>query len=162
MKVEHDEAGEGRGQGHGRSPEQAARHRRDQAVFHELLDRHEAIERRVEMLPDGIRAVTESDDERLAGLLRAHVREMHRRMGEGFSLRHWDPAFREIFAQAGKVHMQIRDTARGVEVIETSGDPNVAKLIQAHGAAISGFVAKGSQAASRPTPLPESYSPAAG
>lgn len=148
------------GGGHGRSPEMAARHKRDQAVFHELLQRHEAIERQVETLPDGIRAVTESDDPQLAGMIRAHVREMHRRMGEGFSLRHWDPAFAEIFAQAGKVRMEIRDTERGVEIIETSDDPNVVKLIQTHGQTITGFVEAGGRAASQPTPLPEGYIPA--
>lgn len=150
----------GQGGGHGHSPEMAARHKRDQAVFHELLKHHAAIERRVENLPDGIRSVTESDDVQLAGKIRVHAREMHRRMGEGFSLRHWDPAFAEIFAQAGKVRMEIRDTERGVAVTETSQDPNVVKLIQTHGQTVSGFVKAGGRAASQPTPLPEGYIPA--
>lgn len=138
-------------------PELAARHRRDQAVFHELLRRHEAIRREVTELPDGIRAVTESDDPEIAGLIRAHAHEMHRRLGEGFGLRHWDPAFAEIFAQRDKLRMVVTDTPNGVTIQETSDDPNVARLIRAHGAVVSAFVRSGGRAASQPSPLPEDY-----
>jgi len=48
----------------------------------------------------------------------------------------------------------IRD---GVEVRETSDDPNVVKLIQAHGRGISAFVARGRAAAGQETPLPDDY-----
>jgi len=138
-------------------PEMAARHQRDQAVFHELLRRHEAIRREVTELPDGIRAVTESDDPELAGLIRAHAHEMHRRLEEGFGLRHWDPAFVEIFAQRDKLRMVVTDTPNGVMIEETSDDPNVATLIRAHGAVVSAFVRSGGRAASQPSPLPEEY-----
>jgi len=142
---------------HHHGPEMAARHKRDQAVFHELLRRHEAIRREVTELPDGIRAVTESDDPELAGLIRSHAHEMHRRLEEGFGLRHWDPAFAEIFAQAGKLRMVVTDTPNGVLTEETSDDSNVATLIRAHGAVVSAFVRSGGQAASQPSPLPEEY-----
>lgn len=142
---------------HGRSPEMAQRHKRDQAVFHELLRRHDTIRRAVENIPQGIRAVTESDDPEIAGLIRGHVQEMHRRLKEGFSLRHWDPAFSEIFAQKDKVRMEVTETENGVEIVETSDDPNVVKLIQAHGVVVTSFVASGGRAAGQPSPLPEDY-----
>lgn len=158
----HDGHHHGRGRGHGHhhhghSPELASRHERDKEVFHELLRRHDAIRREVENIPNGIRAVTESDDPELAGLIRGHVHEMHRRLSEGFGLRHWDPAFAEIFAQKDKVRMEVVETAKGVEIVETSDDPNVVKLIQAHGVVVTSFVNSGGRAASQPSPLPDDY-----
>ncbi|MGV6813220.1 MAG: hypothetical protein ACWA47_13305 [Brevirhabdus sp.] len=137
-----------------------ARHRHDQAVFHELLARHDKITRDLSYLPDGISARTVSSDPEIVSLLHDHVVQMHRRMGEGFGLRKWDPAFVEIFAQADKVQMDLKLIPEGVEVIETSADPNVVKLIQAHGRGINGFVEQGGTAASQATPLPEDYTPA--
>ena len=141
----------------GQGPDRAARHRRDQAVFHELLRRHREIRRTVEALPNGIRAITESDDPALAGLIRGHAHEMHRRLEEGFSLRHWDPAFVEIFAQKDRIRLAVTDTMAGVAIEETSDDPNVVLLIQAHGVVVSAFVDTGAGAASRSSPLPEAY-----
>lgn len=137
--------------------DKSERHRRDQHVFHELLRRHKEIRREVSELPDGIRAVTESDDPALAGLIRAHAHEMHRRLGEGFGLRHWDPAFVEIFARRDKLRLEVTDTPNGVVIEETSDDPNVVLLIRAHGAVVSAFVRSGGRAASQPSPLPEEY-----
>lgn len=158
MPVEqHRPRGHHHHHGHGENPEQAARHEHDKAVFHELLRRHDVIRRTVENTPEGIRSVTESDDPTIVSLLQQHVHEMHRRLEEGFGLRHWDAAFVEIFAQKDKVRMEITATEKGVVVTETSDDPNVVKLIQAHGVVVSAFVDSGGKAASQPSPLPEDY-----
>jgi hypothetical protein len=82
---------------------------------------------------------------------------MHRRMTEGFGLRHWDPAFAEIFAQKDKVRMQVEILPDGVRVVESSDDPNVVLLIQAHGAQVSRFVAGGAKVAAQESPLPDAY-----
>lgn len=155
---QHSQEGMGHRHHHkGGDPARAARHEHDQSVFHELLRRHDSLRREVENLPNGIRSVTETDDPALVPLLQEHVHEMHRRLEEGFGLRHWDAAFVEIFAQKDKVKMQITDTEKGVVVTETSDDPNVVKLIQAHGVVVSAFVNSGGQAASQPSPLPDDY-----
>jgi len=133
------------------------RHRRDQGVFHKLLEHHGRITRSLEMLENGILARTLSEDPEVVDLLHEHATQMHRRMGEGFGLRKWDPAFVEIFAQADKVQMDMKLIRDGVEVRETSDDPNVVKLIQAHGRGISAFVARGRAAAGQETPLPDDY-----
>jgi hypothetical protein len=39
--------------------------------------------------------------------------------------------------------LEYENTARGVRVRETSDDPYVARLIQAHAKVVSGFVARG-------------------
>lgn len=137
--------------------EQAARHRHDQSVFHRLLTFHQAIARQVTEIEGGIEAVTRSDNLELVALIQDHARAMKRRMEEGFGLRHWDPAFVEIFAQAGKVRLEIESLPDGVRVRETSEDPNVTLLIRAHGAVVSAFVARGAKAAATESPLPEAY-----
>ncbi|MEC3860809.1 hypothetical protein VK792_05895 [Mesobacterium sp. TK19101] len=134
-----------------------ARHQRDQSVFHELLRRHADIRREVTEVPNGIRAHTWTDAPDLVPLLHNHAQEMHRRVKEKFGLRFWDPAFAELFAQADKVQMTVNLTENGVEVLETSDDPNVVKLIRAHGATVSAFVREGGRAASQESPLPDDY-----
>ena len=54
-----------------------------------------------------------------------------------------DPLFAEIFAHADKIEMKYEATDRGVTVVETSSDPYVAKLIQAHAEVVSAFIKNG-------------------
>lgn len=157
----------GMGRGHGQGMQRRMdsgrmqRHQHDQAIFHILLERHRELHREVENLPNGIRSVTTSQTPDLAALLREHAHAMHRRLQEGFGLRFWDAAFAQIFAQADAVRMQINDLPDGVETLETSDDPNVVKLIQAHGQVVNAFVNEGFTAARRTSPLPDDYRPAA-
>lgn len=141
----------------GMDEQKMQRHQHDQQVFHTLLEHHQELKREVENLPNGIRSVTTSENPELAALIIEHAHVMHKRLQEGFGLRFWDPAFPEIFARADAVHMEIRNLPNGVETLETSDDPNVVKLIQAHGAVVSGFVREGFAAAQRPSPLPADY-----
>lgn len=143
--------------GLGGDPARKARHKRDQSVFHTLLQRHSEIHREIEEVPGGIRARTWTESPDLVGLLQNHVEQMHRRVGEGFGLRFWDPAFAELFAQNHKVKMEVCLTETGVDVLETSDDPNVVKLIRAHGGTVSAFVREGARAAARQSPLPDDY-----
>lgn len=152
--------GMGHGMGHGMDSERMQRHMHDQSVFHTLLARHRELHRELENLPNGIRSVTISQSPDLVALLREHAHAMHRRLQEGFGLRYWDAAFAEIFARADSVRMQINNLPDGVETIETSEDPNVIKLIQAHGQVVNAFVAEGFEAARRVSPLPGDYRPA--
>jgi hypothetical protein len=148
--------GQGRGGcGAGMDPERRQRHRYDQSVFHRLLARHDAIRRELAHIDGGIRAVTTSDDPEVVALLQDHVPAMHRRLLENFPLRRWDPLYVEIFENRDRIHMAIELLENGVRVVETSDDPYVVQLIQAHGAAVSGFAAEGHSAAQRPSPLPQ-------
>lgn len=132
----------------------SARHRHDQDIFHELLDRHAAIERRVEKIPGGIRSETRSQDPRVVALLHDHVPSMHERLQENLPLRRWDPLYVELFRRRERIRMRIELLEDGVRVEEVSDDPRTAALIQAHGDAVSAFVARGHEAAARPSPLP--------
>lgn len=141
--------------------ERVQRHRHDQDVFHTLLRYHDQLRREVEDLPNGIRSVTTSDNPELVKLLHDHVPSMHHRLQENFGLRFWDPAFVEIFAQRDKVRMEVTLLPNGVLVEETSDDPNVVKLIQAHGQVVNAFVQEGFAAAQRVSPVPADYRPVA-
>jgi hypothetical protein len=145
---------QGRG-GHGLAPERRARHRHDQSVFHRLLERHDAIQRQHEVLDNGIRTLTTSADPEVIALLHDHVPAMHQRLEEGFALRRWDPLYVEIFSHRQQLRMTIELLEDGVRVEETSDDPWVIRLIQAHGTAVDAFVAHGHQAAGQPSPMPD-------
>ncbi|WP_308389351.1 hypothetical protein [Acidithiobacillus sp. AMEEHan] len=149
--------GQGGGGRAGGDPARAARHQHDQAVFHRLLALHEQIERDLELLPNGVRARTRSDNPEIVALLHDHVPSMKQRLEENFGLRFWDPAFAELFAQHDKIRMELTLLPDGVLIEETSEDPNVVELIKAHGQVINLFVAKGGAQAQQESPLPDSY-----
>jgi|GEM_PF-6543216 len=124
-------------------------------VIQTLVDRHDAVTRRVVDRPDGIESWTESDDPEVAALIRTHVRQMAARLAEGRPMRRWDPLFEALFEHADAIEMTMTDTERGIHVVETSADPAVVALIRQHAhRAVSEFVAEGRARYERPTPLP--------
>lgn len=118
------------------------------AIF-DLLGGHDAIARKVEELPDGVRTTTTTTKPELVETLRTHVRQMTRRLEQGRPVRMWDPVFRGVFAHADEIEVAMKDVAGGMEVTETSKNPSVVVLIRAHAAKVSDFVARG-HAAARP------------
>jgi hypothetical protein len=131
---------------------------RDMHVIHDLLLGHERIEREVDDVPGGIRAVTMSGDSELAARIRTHVSQMQARIERGNPIRQMDPLFREIFEHHGAIEMLVENVPGGMRVTETSADPQVALLIRQHARrAVSEFVAEGMPRAMRPTPLPPGY-----
>jgi intracellular sulfur oxidation DsrE/DsrF family protein len=143
--------GGGLGAGHGHDE----RHDEDQQLFHFLLENHKKIVRTVTELPNGVETVTESDDSEIADKIKEHVQWMEYRIKETHPIRMRDPLFRELFQHTDKISMKHEDTEKGVRVTETSDDPYVAKLIKAHAAAVSGFVARGFSEAMKNHPVPE-------
>lgn len=142
--------GQGHGRGHG--PD----HAEDRDTIHALLAGHDAIERRVADLPDGVETWTTSDDPEVAALLREHVRRMKARLAERRPMRRWDPLFAALFDHADAIDMTIEDVPGGVHVVETSDDPEVVALIRQHAhRAVSEFAERGMERAHEPTPLPE-------
>lgn len=136
-------AGRGRrgpgGHGQGRDPQFIA----DRDIFHYLLAHHDQVKRRVKKLEDGVETVTESNDPEVRAKIREHVGGMYERIKKVRPIRMRDPLFAELFRHAGKIQMRHEDTKKGVRVTETSKDPYVAKLIQAHAEVVSLFVKNG-------------------
>ncbi|MEJ2060344.1 MAG: hypothetical protein P8Y64_07640 [Gammaproteobacteria bacterium] len=141
----------------GPDPARRERHQHDRDVFHQLLDSHEALRRRVVKLDNGIRATTTSPDPQVVALLHDHVPAMHARLEENFPLRRWDRLYAELFRHRDKIDMQVTLLPNGVEVTETSRDPEVVKLIHAHGDTVDAFVRGGYAAAANPSPVPRDY-----
>ncbi|MFZ9881101.1 MAG: hypothetical protein ACO3QC_06835 [Phycisphaerales bacterium] len=137
----------------------------DRDVFQTLLGNHERIRREVRLVDDGVETRTESDHASVAVLIKDHVRAMKSRIEEGRRIRQWDPMFRAVFDHAAEIRMEIEETPSGVVVRETSSDPAVARLIQAHARVVDGFVARGGMASREAHPVPEGaagHAPAAG
>jgi hypothetical protein len=115
----------------------------DRETFHYLLDRRKDIRRQVTRVAAGVETLTESDDPKVTARIQEHVEAMHRRIKEGRPIHLRDPLFREIFRHADKVEMKIERTAKGAKVTESSRDPYVARLIQAHADVVSLFLKNG-------------------
>jgi len=117
--------------------------RRDMEVFHHLLEHHHDIRRSVKNLETGVETVTESDNPEIATKIQEHVVAMQKRIEEGRGLRFWDPLFRALFQKSTEIVMKVEKTETGVKVIETSKNPQVVPLIQAHARVVSAFVERG-------------------
>jgi hypothetical protein len=134
----------GRGPGHGRGGQWAdPAFQQDREWFHFLLDNGSRIRRSITKRDDGVETVTESNDPNVASVIRKHVASMHERLKQGRPIRMRDPLFAALFANSAKITMQVKPTERGVRVIETSTEPHVARLIQAHAEVVSLFIANG-------------------
>ena len=128
---------------------------RDRDTFHFLLENHKAIKRTVKTLDNGVETVTESDAAEVTKKIQEHVPAMYERLKSGNGVRYWDPLFAEAFKHGKKMKMEITNTAKGVKVVETSDDPAVVKVIQAHAAVVTRFVEKGFAEARKEHPVPD-------
>lgn len=126
----------------------------DRAVFHQLLARHDSIRREVTRLDNGVETLTESSDPETAAWIQEHVAAMARRVHERRPIRLRDPLFAELFRHADRIEIAVEDTEHGVRVRETSADPYVVQLIQAHAQVVSLFVKHGFAEAHRNHPAP--------
>ncbi len=130
----------------------------DMVVIHDLLTNNDKIRRVVQDIGGGILSQTTSSDARLAGLIRTHVEAMRTRIENNRPIRHGDQLFAEIFEHHAAITIKAVELPDGVEVTETSADPQVQLLIRQHARrAVSEFIASGMQRAMQPTPLPEGY-----
>lgn len=110
----------------------------------ELFMRHTEIRRSVTELPNGIHAVTESDDPQTAALIQAHVGDMYRRLDQNRAFPY--PMSRSVpamFAHSTAYRRKLETTPKGVAVTETSDDPAMVTVIRAHAREIDGFVCEG-------------------
>lgn len=151
-------SGAQRGQGRGMMGRGMAAdpdHQADMQLFHALLDNRERITRKVTVIADGVDTLTESDDPDVAKTIQAHVASMSARVKDARPIHQRDPLFREIFRNADKIVMKHELTPKGVRVVETSTDPYVARLIQAHAEVIDAFLANGRSEVMKNHPVPD-------
>jgi hypothetical protein len=132
-----------------------ASHAADMELFHFLLEHRAEIDRKVTSLPKGVETLTESKNPKVTEKLQTHVQSMYKRVEEKRPIHARDPLFAEIFRNTDKIKMVLEKTKQGVKVVETSEDPYVAKLIQAHAEVVSLFLKNGHAEAMKNHPLPE-------
>jgi hypothetical protein len=117
----------------------------DMSAVHELAIGHDRIRRTVTNLPDGIRTITESDDPRIAQLIREHVARMGQRVrtGKMMGVPIESPAVHRIYANKDKIRTTSEATPAGIVVTQTSSDPKIAALLQEHAVEVSDLVRGG-------------------
>jgi len=143
--------GQGRG---GRGMMGDATHGADMQVFHQLFDHRTEITREVIKRENGIETVTESTNPEVVRLLQTHVESMLARVKDARPIHRRDPLFAELFRFADRVRATHEMTRDGVRVVETSNDPYVVKLLQAHADVVSAFIANGRSEMMKNHPLP--------
>lgn len=131
----------------------------DREVFHFLLDNRKDIRRTVKNIGKGVETITESDKPDIVAKIQEHVAAMHDRVKNGTGIHLRDPLFAEIFRHYDKIIMKIEKIEKGVKVTETSDDPYVAKLIQAHAQVVTKFIENGHDEVHKNHPLPEKGEP---
>jgi hypothetical protein len=80
---------------------------------------------------------------------------MYLRVEERRPIHRRDPLFAAIFRHADTIKMTVEQSEHGVKVTETSDDPYVAKLIQAHARVVSLFLKNGFREVRKNHPLPK-------
>ena len=103
----------------------------------------------------GVETQTESARPEVARKIQEHAEAMHARIKSGQGIHYRDPLFAEIFRHYDKIDMKIEQTKKGVKVTESSDDPYVAKLIQAHARAVTKFIENGHAEVRKNHPLPD-------
>jgi hypothetical protein len=91
----------------------------------------------------------------VARKIQEHAEAMHRRVKEGNGIHLRDPLFAAIFKNYDRVSMKVEKIEKGVKVRETSTDPHVVKLIQAHAVVVTKFIENGHEEVRRNHAIPE-------
>lgn len=113
-----------------------------------LFHHFPGLNREVELLDDGIRTYTWSDDPALAAVLVSHVGGMLQRVEEGRDPQVFiqSPTLDILFQRRETITTEIETTDTGVWVTQTSTDPEVVAALQTHAAEVSDMAARGMQA----------------
>ena len=115
----------------------------DMRAYMDMFRRHTQISRSVEVIPGGVRTITESDVPELAAQLQAHVSSMYSRLAEGREVWCMSASLPTLFRNAGGYQRTLTFTATGVIAEETAQDPTVVRAIRDHAAEVTGFVSDG-------------------
>lgn len=148
--------GQGRGQGFGRGPGMSGDMREDMTTLHAMFAARDKITRTVKMLENGAETTTESDDAKIAALLKEHVPAMEGRVHENKPLppMTFHPIFVELIKHADDYTLTYKETEKGMKVTYEADDPFVVMLVQEHAKLVSRFVKKGMDEIHKPYTLP--------
>ncbi len=137
----HDEVNMPGLQGLNATPEESA----DLAL---MFRNFPTIYREAENLPNGIRTVTWSDDPQVMEALTRHVTGMIARVeaGDDPQIFIQSPTLDIFFARYEGLETDIEITEDGIEVLQTSDDPELVAAMHTHAAEVSDMADRGMQA----------------
>ncbi len=149
--------GGGMGRGMGRGPGAMQGMQGDMTTLHAMFADRDKIKRTVTNLPDGAEAVTESDDEAIADMLKEHVPAMEDRVlgNKPLPPMTFHPIFVELIKHADDYTLTYEETDKGMKVKYQSDDPYVVMLVQEHAKLVSRFIKNGMEEIHTPYTLPE-------
>ena len=110
-----------------------------------IFQQHMEIERRVTNLPNGISTFTASQNPAVRAAIVSHVSMMVTRLAEGRNpeVIIQSPTLDVLFQVHEEIETEIEVTDTGIDVIQTSSNPEVAKLLQTHAAEVSDMSERG-------------------
>ncbi len=115
----------------------------DMATYMDLFSRHAQLRRTVELIPGGVRTITEADAPDLVAQLQAHVASMYAHLNQGAEVNCMSSSLPTLFRNSRLYRRSHAFTAKGVAVTETSADPRIRAAIRSHAAEVTGFVDDG-------------------
>jgi hypothetical protein len=113
------------------------------STYMDLFSRHTQLHRTVELIPGGVRTITEAGAPDLAAQLQAHVASMYTHLNQGAEVICMSSSLPALFRNSRRYRRSLTNTARGVAVAETSNDPRITGAIRSHAAEVTGFVDDG-------------------
>jgi len=129
----------------------------DMTTLHAMFADRDKIKRTVKMLPDGAEAVTESDDDAIADMLKEHVPAMEDRVlgNKPLPPMTFHPIFVWLIKHANDYTLTYEETDKGMKVTYQSDDPYVVMLVQEHAALVSRVIKNGMEEIHAPYRLPQ-------
>lgn len=115
----------------------------DMQIVHQLFAYHDQIRRSVEVIPGGVRTLTESDNPKIAALIQQHVASMHQRLKDGRWFAMMSRTLPILFQNADRYQRQSQPTPNGVTVNKTSDDADLAEVLREHAQEVTQFVQNG-------------------
>ncbi len=148
--------GGGMGRGMGRGPGAMQGMQGDMTTLHAMFADRDKIKRTIKNLPDGAEAVTESDDEAIADMIKEHVPAMEDRVlgNKPLPPMTFHPIFVELIKHADDYTLTYEETDKGMKVTYQSDDPFVVMLVQEHAKLVSRFIKNGMEEIHTPYELP--------
>ncbi|HQT90297.1 MAG TPA: hypothetical protein PK677_17490 [Acidiphilium sp.] len=115
-----------------------------------LFERHAEITRATDYMPNGIIDTTVSNNPTTAHLIQAHVIEMYNRLAENRPFPYpMSNSVPTMFANSTKYQRSYKLLPTGIQVTETSDDPEMVKVIYAHARELDRFAKDGMPAMMR-------------
>lgn len=113
-----------------------------------IFEQHSQIERQVSNLPNGIVTVTASANTDVQNAIVSHVAMMVTRLAEGRNpeVIIQSPTLDALFDFHDEIETEVERTNDGVKVVQTSENPEVVLLLQAHAAEVSDMSLRGMDA----------------